>query len=238
MAADALPTMPPADPPVDVAAAGRRRLDVLAADAQAGLADQALGLTKAGILTQVSLGVDLERETDKQTVVGPSIGLDVPIFNQHQGQIARAEAELRLARGRAAAARVNVEADVRAAEAELQASRAAAELATGTLVPQRAAVTHGHSAPVQRHAGRPLPAAGGQAGRAGRPAVGRDGDRAVLDGPGRPGPGRRAVIVRPALTYYCLARAEELLATDGAQMHTDQVRCLPLICVHLCPICG
>ena len=71
---------------------------MLSADAEAGLADQALGLTRAGLVTQVSLGVDLERETDKQVVVGPSIGLDVPIFNRHGGQIARAEAEARLAR--------------------------------------------------------------------------------------------------------------------------------------------
>ncbi len=105
------------------------------------MADQALGLTKAGVLTQVNVGVDLERETDKQVVIGPSIGLDVPVFNQHQGQIARAEAEARLARRRQAAARVNVEADVRAASARLSAARAAAELASGTLVPERAAVT-------------------------------------------------------------------------------------------------
>ena len=140
-AAADLPELPTTDPTVDAAAAGRRRLDVLSADAEVELADQALRLTRAGLVTQVSLGVDLERETDKQVVVGPSIGLDVPIFNQHQGQIARAEAEARLARGRAAAARVNVEADVREAEAQVRTTHAASDLAAGTLVPQRAAVT-------------------------------------------------------------------------------------------------
>ncbi len=135
-----LPPVPATDPPDDTAAADRR-LDVASADAEVGLADQAVSLTRTGVLTQVSLGVDLERETDKQVVVGPSIGLDVPIFNQHGGQIARAEAEARLARERQAAVRVTVEADVRAATARLSAARAAAELATGTLVPERAAVT-------------------------------------------------------------------------------------------------
>ncbi len=135
------PSLSPGDGAADVASAERRRLDVIASDAAVALADQAVSLTRAGILTQVNLGVDLERTTDKQTVVGPSIGLDVPIFNQHQGQIARAEAEARLARQRAAAARVNVEADVRSAEARVAAARAAVELATGTLVPQREAVT-------------------------------------------------------------------------------------------------
>ena len=139
--ADPLPGLPPTDPPVDPSAASGRRLDVSSADAEVALADQAVGLTKAGLLTQVSLGVDLERETDKQTVVGPSIGLDVPVFNQHQGQIARAEAEARLARRRQAAVRVDVESDVRLAQARLSAARAAADLAVHTLVPQREAVT-------------------------------------------------------------------------------------------------
>ena len=136
-----LPPVPTEDPPADVAAAARRRLDVSAADAEVALADQAVSLTRSGLVTQVSLGADLERETDKQTVVGPSIGLDVPIFNQHQGQIARAEAEARLARQRAAAVRVDVEADVRSAQARVTAARAAADLAAHVLVPARQAVT-------------------------------------------------------------------------------------------------
>ena len=136
-----LPPMPAADGPADVLTALGRRLDVSAADAQVALADQAVSLTKAGLLTQVNVGVDLERETDKQIVVGPSIGLDVPIFNQHQGQIARAEAEAGMARGRAAATRVAVESDVRSAAARLSAARATVDLAVGTLVPQREAVT-------------------------------------------------------------------------------------------------
>ena len=139
--ADLPPVPAGGDAPADVAAAEHRRLDVAAADAAVALADQAAGLTRAGVLTQVSVGVDLERETDKQIVIGPSVGLDVPIFNQHQGQIARAEAELGLARGRAAAARVAVSADVRSAAARVGSARAAAELARDTLVPQREAVT-------------------------------------------------------------------------------------------------
>jgi cobalt-zinc-cadmium efflux system outer membrane protein len=139
--ADALPTVPADDGSPDLAAATTRRLDVAAADAAVALADQAVSLTKAGLLTQVSLGADMERTTDKQVVVGPSIGLDVPIFNQHQGQIARAEAEARLARERATVARVNVEADVRAAAARVSAARAAADLATRSLVPQWETVT-------------------------------------------------------------------------------------------------
>ncbi len=138
---DPLPAVPATDAAVDLDAARGRRLDVAAADAAVASADDAVGLTRAGLLTQVSLGVDLERESDKQIVIGPSIGLDVPVFNQHQGQIARAEAEARLARQRQAAARVDVEADVRSAAARVAAAGAAARLASGTLVPQREAVT-------------------------------------------------------------------------------------------------
>jgi cobalt-zinc-cadmium efflux system outer membrane protein len=135
-----LPPVPADDPAAD-AGDPTRRLDVAAADAAVALADQAVGLTRAGVLTQVSVGADMERETDKQIVIGPSVGLDVPIFNQHQGQIARAEAEARLARARATAARVDAEADVRSAQARLAAARGAADLAVHTLVPQREAVT-------------------------------------------------------------------------------------------------
>ena len=139
--ADPLPGVPATDTPGDVATAVGRRLDVAAADASVAIADQAVSLTKAGVLTQVNVGVDLERQTDKTVVIGPSIGLDIPIFNRHQGQIARADAELAMARGRAAAARVDVEADVRSATARVAAARAAADVAVHTLVPQREAVT-------------------------------------------------------------------------------------------------
>lgn len=148
-AADPLP--PPAG---DVAAVGtlvdlalKRRLDVVADENAVALAEQAVGLTRAGLLTQISVGVDLEREPNKQVVIGPSLGLDVPIWNQHQGQIQRAEAEARQARAAAHAARLDVETEVRQADARLAAAGAAVDVADTALVPQRAAVTEA----TQRH---------------------------------------------------------------------------------------
>ena len=70
------------------ATALKHRLDMDVAQHQVAMAEQALSLTRNGLLTEVRLGASMERETSGQTVVGPYLALDVPIFNQHQGEIA------------------------------------------------------------------------------------------------------------------------------------------------------
>jgi cobalt-zinc-cadmium efflux system outer membrane protein len=141
-AADDLPPIPAVDPAdadtVDTAM--KRRLDAESADRNVAIAQSGLDLTRKGVLTSVSVGASMERETDKQTVIGPSLGVDVPIFNQHQGEVARAEAEVRIAGAERQAMRSRVESEVTAALARVRAARAAAELADTVLVPQRQAV--------------------------------------------------------------------------------------------------
>lgn len=48
-------------------------------------------------LGEVELGVQAERDTDRTRHLGPTLALDLPIFKQKAGTVARAEAELQTA---------------------------------------------------------------------------------------------------------------------------------------------
>ena len=138
-----LPILPKADPAVGdaIASAKRDRLDLQLSQLDIATAEQNAKLAGLTILPHVNVGVDMERTTNKQTVVGPSVGFEVPIFNQHQGEIAKAKAELRQAEQRRDAMAIDIETELRSTAARKQAARQQAELATGTLVPQREAAT-------------------------------------------------------------------------------------------------
>jgi outer membrane protein, heavy metal efflux system len=140
---DDLPPLPTKETPVDSseATALKHRLDMDVAQHQVAMAEQALSLTRNGLLTEVRLGASMERETSGQTVVGPYLALDVPIFNQHQGEIAQAQAQLRLANDHLTELSVNVQSDVRLAADRLSSARSAADLASGTLLPLRKRAT-------------------------------------------------------------------------------------------------
>jgi outer membrane protein, heavy metal efflux system len=138
-----LPPLPPKETPMDSseAPALQHRLDMDVAQHQVAMAEQAVSLTRDGLLTEVRLGASMERETSGQTVVGPYLALDVPIFNQHQGEIAEAQAQLQMANHHLTELSVNVQSDVRLAAGKLSAARSAADLASGTLLPLRKRAT-------------------------------------------------------------------------------------------------
>jgi outer membrane protein, heavy metal efflux system len=119
----------------------QHRLDVDVARHQVAQADAALSLTRYGMLTEVRLGASMERETSSQTVVGPYLALDIPIFNQHQGEIAEAQAQQRMANSKLKELTVDAQSDVRLAGERLSAARSAAELANGTLLPLKKRAT-------------------------------------------------------------------------------------------------
>jgi cobalt-zinc-cadmium efflux system outer membrane protein len=129
------------DEPAMLASARSRRLDLAAGRQQVALAEQALTYSRYGLLTEVQVGASMERETDKQVVIGPSLSLELPIFNQHQGQITRAEAEARQARKKLDAMQVTMESEIRLAVQQTMQARSAVKLVEATLVPQRQAVT-------------------------------------------------------------------------------------------------
>ncbi|MFZ3376477.1 MAG: TolC family protein [Chthoniobacterales bacterium] len=115
-----------------------QRLDLAAAKTEALVLVQSLGLTKTyRYVGAIEFGVDSERETDRQRVTGPTLKLDLPIFNRGQGRIARLEAQLRQAERRVEANAVSIRADVREARNRVIAKRDLAIFYRDNLVPQR-----------------------------------------------------------------------------------------------------
>lgn len=113
--ADQLPTPP--DTPLSrdelVQQALSQRLDLAAAREEVALLEDAFSVTRHWrLLGSVEAGYKRERETDDSTLNGPTLDLELPLFNQNQGAVARAEAQLLDARARSQALALSVENDV------------------------------------------------------------------------------------------------------------------------------
>ena len=72
---------------------------------------------------EIKIGVDTERETDGQRVTGPTLDLELPIFNQGQGEIAKLTAQYRQAQRELEAMAVNIRSEVREARDQMVAAR-------------------------------------------------------------------------------------------------------------------
>lgn len=88
-----------------------QRLDVLAARAAARAALERAGVEDASRLTDLSVGAAFDRTEENRKQLGPSIEIGVPIFDQGQARVFKADAE---------AARALAELDAKADEAVLQ----------------------------------------------------------------------------------------------------------------------
>ena len=102
-----------------------QRLDLQAARMRVDLIGQSLALrTKTRYAPAgIRIGVDTEREPDGQRVTGPILDLELPIFNQGQGEIAKLTAQYRQAHRELEALTVNVRSEVREARDQLIAAR-------------------------------------------------------------------------------------------------------------------
>jgi cobalt-zinc-cadmium efflux system outer membrane protein len=121
--------------------AHEQRLDLLAARREVELLDRAVTLARRWrLLGNVDIGAEREREPDGSRLSGPTLALALPLFDQGQAAIARAEA--RLEQGRAALARLelDIDNDVRAAAERVAAQREIAQTYRDALIPQREAV--------------------------------------------------------------------------------------------------
>ena len=122
-----LPKVPSALPAVDrvEAQAIAQRLDLAAAKKDAEGAAQALNLTRQfRYLSRLGIGVTYKREPDFGGGVGPTVELSLPIFDQGQARVARAEAELRRSQERVAALAVDIRSAAREARTRLTAAHA------------------------------------------------------------------------------------------------------------------
>jgi len=142
--AGGLPGLPAGDELPDnlEAVAQEHRLDLAAMRTQSELAQKALDLKRRTRLLPgaINLGVDTERDSDGGRLTGPRLGVQLPLFDQGQPELARLSAELRQTQDRTEALSANIGSEVRAARDMLIASRQAAEFYQKTLLPQRRAI--------------------------------------------------------------------------------------------------
>ncbi|MGQ0658848.1 MAG: TolC family protein [Chromatiales bacterium] len=137
---DKLPALPASDPQVMALenTALSDRLDLAATRKETEAMIQALGLTRRWrYLGKATLGVDAEREADRQRLIGPNVTLELPIFDQQQARIARSEALLRQTQALVAALENSVRSEVRQAHEQMRARRMVAEHYASCLIPAR-----------------------------------------------------------------------------------------------------
>ncbi|GAB2502283.1 TolC family protein [Arenimonas alkanexedens] len=112
--------------------------ELLAARKQAEVLADALGLTRSlRWLGGSEIGYEREREADGARLKGPEIALELPIFNQGQARVARAEAQLAAALARVDRAELSAEQAVRLGSESVSALREVVALHREALVPQR-----------------------------------------------------------------------------------------------------
>jgi len=120
-----LPAVPDTLPPLEQVEtqAVSQRLDLAAAKKEVDAAAQALNLMRQlRYLGPIGVGVAYKREPDLGSFVGPTVELGLPIFNQHQAAVARAEAELKRSEERVAALAVDIRSEAREARTRVTAA--------------------------------------------------------------------------------------------------------------------
>jgi cobalt-zinc-cadmium efflux system outer membrane protein len=116
-----------------------QRLDLAAAREEVATLEDALGVTERWrLLGSVDAGYKRERETDGSKLRGPTLNLELPLFNQGQGAVARAEAQLLDARARAEALALVVENEVTTGVLQLNLARNISERYRRELLPATA----------------------------------------------------------------------------------------------------
>ncbi|MGI8958136.1 MAG: TolC family protein [Chthoniobacterales bacterium] len=102
-----------------------QRLDLQAARMQLDLIGQSLALRTRTryVPAEIKIGVDTEKEPDGQRVTGPTLDLELPIFNQGQGEIAKLTAQYRQAQRELEAMAINIRSEVRESRDQLSAAR-------------------------------------------------------------------------------------------------------------------
>ena len=138
---DRLPAPPDAslsrDDVVKLALSGR--LDLAAAREEVAMLEDALHVTSRWrMLGSVDAGYKKERESDGSQLRGPTLDLELPLFNQWQGAVARAEARLLNARARRDALTLAVENEVTSGIGRLEYAREITERYRTSLLPHMA----------------------------------------------------------------------------------------------------
>jgi cobalt-zinc-cadmium efflux system outer membrane protein len=135
-----LPELPPDEPDLahlETLAIGHR-LDLAASKEELLLASAALQVTKGSrMISGLNVGMNGHRDPDGPKTLGPTIDLELPIFDQKQAEVARLRAQLRAAQHRTDALAIAIRSEVRQARTRLLAARMTIDYFRKTLVPLR-----------------------------------------------------------------------------------------------------
>lgn len=137
---DKLPPPPDRDPELAglESKAIAERFDLRAARRDVEVVSYGLALAKnTRWFGGVDAGITFEQKPEGIRLLGPTVALEIPIFDQRQAAIAKLEAELRQANDREAALAIDARSHVRERWGELAAARAIAIGQGKTLVPLR-----------------------------------------------------------------------------------------------------
>ncbi len=123
--------------------AQRQRQDLAVARQNVLAQAQTLGMTADfRFFSELNLGPEFERETDGQWRIGPILSFPLPLFDQGQAKLSRAQAMLRQSEQECLALAVDVQSQVRAARAKLTNARAKAVLYRDEVIPAERDVLH------------------------------------------------------------------------------------------------
>ncbi|MEY4761441.1 MAG: hypothetical protein RLZZ200_1297 [Pseudomonadota bacterium] len=121
--------------------AAGERLDLLAAQREVTVrVDELAQLRRNRLLGRSELGASLEREADGSRRLGPSVSMELPLFEQGQGRVARAEARLRQAQGSLRVVELAIDVELQQQLQKLRLARDRVEGYRVSLIPQREAV--------------------------------------------------------------------------------------------------
>jgi len=135
-----LPELPARDPALEhlESTAIKRRLDIAAARKRVLLFSNALQLARGSRLTGIfEVGVHVHQDPDGPRLFGPTLSLELPIFDQRQAVIGRLEAQQRQAQRQLRALSIDARSRVRVARVELLTARQRAEHYRTVLLPLR-----------------------------------------------------------------------------------------------------
>jgi cobalt-zinc-cadmium efflux system outer membrane protein len=85
----------------------------------------------------IDAGIDFHREQEGVRLLGPTVSVELPLFDQRQAAVARIEAQLRQARHREVRVAVDLRSEVRELSARVAVARSVVDTYQHTLVPQR-----------------------------------------------------------------------------------------------------
>lgn len=137
---DELPSLPTNEPPLEnlESLAVNQRLDLAAQKDQMEAIAAALRLKQhTRFIPGAMIGVDTERTPDGQRVTGPTLDLELPIFDQGQPAIAKLTAEFQEAKDNYMAQEINACSEVRQAQVAMLAAREVVTFSEKNLLPLR-----------------------------------------------------------------------------------------------------